>query len=282
MTQKRSARAGPARVKRITPVHGETGHRAGQDHQTGAMFAKNGKSAFSQILRPTTVKEEVYRKLREQLVSGRAAPSERIVEIEVTKQLGVSRTPVREALARLASEGFLVGTRYGYHVPEFSPADVANLSEVRLLLEPVAARQATEHIPDTELRALRQIVAEERRAHAVADSEAFLHAHHRFREIWLNYASNPLLIEALARTLHSLSLIRQRTMSDVELRKFIVTSHGKLVAAFEARNPERAARIQVETIEKFAALVSDRIFNEGKSTPRRGSAKSRNGHSGKR
>ena len=65
--QKRSARAGPTRVKRITPQPDESGPRA--DRQTGALFAKGGKNTFSQILRPTTVKEEVYRTLREQLLS---------------------------------------------------------------------------------------------------------------------------------------------------------------------------------------------------------------------
>ena len=211
------------------------------------------------IRRPTTVKEQVYRTLRDQLTSGRAAPNERVIESEVTKQLGVSRTPVREALTRLAGEGFLVATHYGYRVPHVSVDDILNLSEIRLLLEPAAARQAAERATKAQLDEMKRIVARERDAHAAGDVNAFLRAHHGYRSTWLGCARNPLLIEALARTLHSLSLVRLRSMNDSELRIFIIRSHESLLAALAARNPERAARVQAETIEKFKELLLTRI-----------------------
>ena len=220
------------------------------------------KAELPRIHRPTTVKEQVYRTLRDQLTSGRAAPNERIIETEVTKQLGVSRTPVREALTRLASEGFLVATGYGYRVPDFSADDALNLSEIRLLLEPAAARQAAERATKSHLDEMRRIIAEEKAAHAAGDVNAFLKAHHRFRTAWLGCARNPLLIEALARTLHSLSLVRLRTMNDSEFRIFITESHEKLLAALAARNPERAANVQTEIIAKFTDLMLARIFGE--------------------
>jgi DNA-binding GntR family transcriptional regulator len=211
------------------------------------------------IHRPTTVKEQVYRTLREQLTSGRVAPNERIVESEVTKQLGVSRTPVREALTRLASEGFLVATGYGYRVPDFSADDIHNLSEIRLLLEPTAARQAAERATRAQLEEMKRIIAEEKAAHAKGDVNAFLEAHHRYRTIWLGCARNPLLIEALARTLHSLSLVRLRTMNDAELRLFIIGSHEELLAALVAGDSDRAARVQTRIIEKFTDLIITRV-----------------------
>ena len=88
---------------------------------------------------------------------------------------------------------------------------------------------------------------------------AVLRAHHRYRSTWLGCARNPLLIEALTRTLHSLSLVRLRTMNDSELRIFIIGSHESLLAALAARNPERAARVQAEIIGKFKELLLTRI-----------------------
>src|ERR1044072_8833812 len=82
------------------------------------------------VSRPVTVKEQVYLALRERLTHGEPAANERVVEKELTEQLGVSRTPVREALSRLASEGFLVATRHGYKVPDFTVEDADNLLEV--------------------------------------------------------------------------------------------------------------------------------------------------------
>lgn len=215
--------------------------------------------AWPRIHRPTTVKEQVYRTLRDQVTGGRLAPSQRVIESEVTKQLGISRTPVREALARLASEGFLVATRYGYRVPDFSRDDIRNLSEIRLLLEPTAARQAAERVTPAQLDEMRRVIAEERAAHAAGDVNAFLTAHHRFRTAWLGCARNTLLIEALARTLHSLSLVRLRTMHDANLRSFIIGSHESLLAALAARDADRAASIQADIIAKFTQLLLARI-----------------------
>jgi DNA-binding GntR family transcriptional regulator len=216
-----------------------------------------------------TVKEQVYRTLREQLANGRRAPKERVVETQLTKQLGVSRTPVREALTRLASEGFLVATHYGYRVPDFSAEDILNLSEIRLLLEPAAARQAAESATKDDRDRMRQMIAEERAAHAAGDVNAFLSAHHRFRAAWLGCARNTLLVEALARTLHSISLIRWRTMADVELRAFIIASHDRFLATLGGRNPDQAASVQADIINKFTALMLAKLFGSGRDGDRK-------------
>lgn len=239
-------------------------------------------AALPRIHRPTTVKEQVYRTLRDQLTSGRAAPNERVIESEVTKQLGVSRTPVREALTRLAGEGFLVATHYGYRVPDVSADDILNLSEIRLLLEPAAARQAAERATRAQLDEMKRIIAREKDAHADGDVNAFLSAHHRYRSTWLGCARNPLLIEALARTLHSLSLVRLRTMNDAELRIFIIGSHESLLAALAARDPERAVRVQADIIEKFKRLLLARIAADRPSARDTGNGSAREELSGAR
>ena len=187
-----------------------------------------------QVSRPVTVKEQVYLTLREQLLHGQPGPDGRIVEKQLTDALGVSRTPVREAPSRLASEGLLVSTRYGYKVPEFSMQDVAHLFEMRLLLEPVAARQAAENKSNAGLSEMRRAIADEKAAHLKSAVTRFLRAHSSFRELWLKRARNPLLLDSLGRAVHSLQVIRRRTMSDSVMRLFIIRSHENLLAAIEA------------------------------------------------
>jgi DNA-binding GntR family transcriptional regulator len=203
--------------------------------------------------RPTTVKEHVYRALREQLTHGNLAPNQRIVEKDLTEQMGVSRTPVREALGRLASEGLLVATLRGYRVPQFTRQDMVNLSEIRLLLEPQAARQAAANPDDAGIAEMRSAIAEEVAAHANADVNAFLKAHTHFRGAWMRRANNPLLLEALARTMHSLQLIRRWTMSDPVMRGMLIQAHRALLAAIEKHDPSRAHAAQAESIRKFKA-----------------------------
>ena len=213
-----------------------------------------------QVSRPITVKEQVYQTLREQLLHGQPGPNGRVVEKDITEALGVSRTPVREALSRLASEGLLISTRHGYKVPEFSLGDVLHLFEVRLLLEPVAARQAAENATADGLAGMERAIEQEKAAHARGAVTQFLRAHSSFRELWLRRARNPLLLEALTRTVHSLQAIRRRTMSNAHLREFMIGTHEGLLGAIRRHDGAEAAAVQTNSIKGFEGLVRRHIF----------------------
>jgi DNA-binding GntR family transcriptional regulator len=224
---------------------------------------------LSQLDRPLTVTEHVYRVLHERLLHGDLGPNERITEKDVTEQLSVSRTPVREAFAKLASEGFLVATKRGYKVPDFSLTDIADISEARLLLEPAAARRVTENPSPETLRDMQQAINREISAHAKGDVEAFLQAHLAFRTAWLAQTQNPLLAGALRKTIHALQLIRRRTMSDSLMREFLIDSHKLLLAAIIAGDPNRSELVQAERIRRFRDLLLDRVFKNAGATAMR-------------
>ena len=88
--------------------------------------------------RPGLLGDRVYVTLREHLCSGWVPSGQPLQEAALAAQLGVSRTPVREALARLASEGLLGSDGRSFIVPSLSEADVDDIYELRLLLEPEA------------------------------------------------------------------------------------------------------------------------------------------------
>ncbi len=214
--------------------------------------------------RPATIKEHVYHTLREQLLHNKHKPNGRLVEKQITDQLGVSRTPVREALAWLASDGLLVATKHGYKVPEFTPEDVFNVFEVRMLLEPIAARQAAENRSDVGLAEMRRAIEEEKAAHAKGIVPPFLRANVRFRENWLSRIRNPLLLALLARAVHSLQAIRLRTLSEASVREFIIDRQRALLASIKAGNPDKAERIQLGTVKGSAELMRKMLFPKSK------------------
>jgi len=82
--------------------------------------------------------------LRRQIVEGTLRPRERLIAADLADKLQVSRTPVREALYLLASEGLVVPTRRGFAVREFTPSEIIEIYEVRAALEGMAARLAAE------------------------------------------------------------------------------------------------------------------------------------------
>ena len=98
--------------------------------------------------RPNQVREAVYRHLKDLLLSGRFSPGERLSEPLLAQELGVSRTPVREALMRLAEEGLVeLVPGKGARVRVFAPEEVEEVYGVRALLEGEAAREAARALP---------------------------------------------------------------------------------------------------------------------------------------
>jgi DNA-binding GntR family transcriptional regulator len=96
------------------------------------------------VERPLALGEQVYNALRVQLRSGAIGAGQALQEVSLAAQLGVSRTPVREAMARLASEGLLAADRRSFTVPALSRSDVDEIYEVRFLVEPAALRRAAD------------------------------------------------------------------------------------------------------------------------------------------
>jgi GntR family transcriptional regulator of vanillate catabolism len=99
--------------------------------------------------------------LRERVLSGRAAPGSRLMEVALANEFGISRTPVREAMARLAEEGLLERVRSGgFRVRRFTFEDVVDAIEVRGVLEGTAARRAAERgLSDEGLAPIRAVLA---------------------------------------------------------------------------------------------------------------------------
>ncbi len=94
--------------------------------------------------RPSSLGERTYLALRDHLLSGGFVGGEPMQEEALAARFGVSRTPVREALARLASEGLLESSGRSYLLPALSRQDIDDIYELRLLLEPEAIRQVTQ------------------------------------------------------------------------------------------------------------------------------------------
>src|SRR5688572_17957425 len=96
--------------------------------------------------------KSVALRLREMILRGELAPGERLAEVALAERLGVSRTPIRQALPALAREGLLAAAgRRGFVVRSFSPEDVLDAIETRGLLEGLAARRVAERGAGKEL-----------------------------------------------------------------------------------------------------------------------------------
>lgn len=123
----------------------------------------------------------IYAELRNRLVSGRMTPGQELSTRTLAAEMGVSQTPVRDALSRLAADGAVsIRSKRRVLVPRMTPERFSDLVRCRLLLEPEAASLALPHIDRAQLDALREIDGALERSIAVRDVEGFLRHNHAF------------------------------------------------------------------------------------------------------
>jgi DNA-binding GntR family transcriptional regulator len=134
----------------------------------------------------TDAKEEglnasVYTELRQRLVTGRLSPGHELSTRSIAAELGVSQTPVRDALSRLAAEGAVsIRSKRRVRVPPMTPERFDDLLGCRLMLEPEAAALALPHLAAQHIEALRETDRALDAAIVAGDSDAYMSANHRF------------------------------------------------------------------------------------------------------
>lgn len=183
--------------------------------------------------------ERAYGEIRKRLLTGGFAPLQRLREEELATLVGVSRTPVREALRQLALEGFVeLEPNRGARVPAWSDDDLGELFSLRALLEPFGARLAATEADGTTLDRLDELAESMLAAADRGDLEAVTVGNNDFHGLVLR-ASGHVRLRTLMSGLVQVPLVR-RTIhgySAAALRRSL-NHHRELVAALRARDPE--------------------------------------------
>lgn len=196
--------------------------------------------------------ERVLAQIRDGIHAGRYKPGERVRETEVADWLGVSRTPVREALRRLESAGLVVFEPWrGAVVADLDRQQINELYAMREVLEGAAARLAARHIDEAELDVLAVLLD---RADAAADDPDALAAINRtFHETLQRAARNRYLTETLEQLRNALALLRGTTFAVTGRPETAAAEHRAIVAAIGRRDAdaaEAAARDHIRAAQK--------------------------------
>ena len=224
------------------------------------------RAASARLLAPpageaASLADQAYVALRDLIVSLELPPGSAIKEPELTARLGIGRTPVREALRRLALERLVeVYPRRGMFVTTVDVRDLARLCEVRAVLEPEAARLAAERAtrPDLEqIGALLEELGEPRRR----DDRVLIDLDERIHRTIYRCSHNQLLEETLdwyythALRIWMLALDRAQGLRDA------VLEHHELLDAIARGNGDRAADLMRAHIEHFEAEMRDALLD---------------------
>jgi DNA-binding GntR family transcriptional regulator len=226
-------------------------------------------TTLTPINRPAGLADQVYQTLREYLGSRVLRPGQPLQEATLALRLGVSRTPVREALARLLSEGLIAGDGRSFMVPILSDGDVDEIYQLRGILEPAAlAWVAQSNFQPVALQELESAFAQAKAAHASGDVEAFREANARFHQAWQGQVINQRLLRAIELYAGHVRYLRVLTLGSEPARKATLSGMKKIHSALRRRDPASAERVMhehLETARKFLRCELDDIEREGRA-----------------
>ena len=191
--------------------------------------------------------------LREKLKNGELSPESRIVEQDLAEEFGVSRTPIREAIRRLASEGFIVSVpNLGTFVKRFSMSEVREMFELREVLEGLAFRSAVERFNEEECKELRQLAETTDMARQAGLWDETFRTDENFHQFIIERCGSETLKKELAKFNFQTSLIRADLSSVAPRikRREITVTHSQLAAAVD--DPVKAESLMREHIAGLA------------------------------
>jgi DNA-binding GntR family transcriptional regulator len=225
--------------------------------RAGPNAAATGSSFLTALDRTTeqigSRADFVYHSLRNAIWEGRFAQGERIREEDIAQSLGVSRTPVREALQRLQQRGLLVvRPGRGFAVAQLSNKQIFDLYATREILEGSAARFAAQHATDSEIAVLYQLQKQlSKEGHNLL---ALVTLNRRFHQHIYEATHNQYLLEMLEVLNDSMALLQNLTAQMPSRHGQSDIEHLRVVRAIEKRDPdaaEKAARHHIQQAHKY-------------------------------
>jgi DNA-binding GntR family transcriptional regulator len=212
--------------------------------------------------RPPTLPAGAAERLRELIIEGVLAPGTRLNERTLGGELGISRTPLREALRVLAAEGLVtLHPNRGAHVVQLSGADIRESFEVMSGLEALSGELACQRITDAEVAEIRALTFEMMAAHARADLPAYYRLNRRIHD-QINRAARNALLTQTYRTLN-LRIQSLRFRSNLERGKWdrAAREHLEMVETLEARDAPRLAVLLRSHLYQRGEAVLEALMN---------------------
>lgn len=208
------------------------------------------------------LREIVYEQLKLQILTGKITPGTRMMEVELADEMGVSRTPVREAIRKLEKEGLVtIEPRRGAYASDISVTDMVDIMEVREDLEGLAASLAARRITDEQSRELLEITRQYSEAIKAGDTEQIIHFDEMFHKKIVSCSGNKTLIQ-LSETVQELALrFRYLYYDDFSRYENMPFEHKNIIDAItsgESETARTAADHHVKALKEF-------IINEGES-----------------
>ena len=224
------------------------------------------------------LRDVVFHTLRQSILKGELQPGDRLLEIPLAKKLGVSRTPIREALRKLELEGLvLMIPRRGAEVAGITEKGLRDVLEVRRSLEELAIELAVQRMNDRDIDDLEKARVAFRESLSQNDEIRIAQADENFHDVIYRGTYNDKLIQMLNNLRDQMYRYRLEYIKDVGKRQVILVEHENILNAVRTRNPELGRRAMREHIDNQEITISRQIAQEQRQRPRGRRAEGRTG-----
>lgn len=188
--------------------------------------------SLKKIPQKQSLRDEAYASLRKALFQGVFKPNQKITEYEIADALGVSRTPVREALNLFRSQGILRQERGGSYVFTLpSLKQIEEIFEIRRVLEPLAGKKVIGNCTETDIDRLEAIVNKEGEALDIKDSSGFFQLNMEFRTTLFNLCGNESLAKIINSFMDYIYFIGMLTLKRKSVRELVIQIHTRIIRA---------------------------------------------------
>lgn len=203
------------------------------------------------------LRDVVFHTLRQAILKGELKPGERLMEIQLAKKLGVSRTPIREAIRKLELEGLvLMIPRKGAEVAEITEKNLRDVLEVREALEKLAVQLACEQITKAQIRELKDAADNFRDILTSGNITEIAAADEHFHDLINLATGNQKLIQILNNLREQMYRYRVEYLKNDTVFPQLLEEHESLICAIEKRKKDQAAEILCRHISNQAEAIS--------------------------
>ena len=206
------------------------------------------------------LRDVVFNTLRQAILRGELMPGERLMEIQLANKLGVSRTPIREAIRKLELEGLvLMIPRKGAEVAEITEKSLRDVLEVRRALEELSVQLACEKITKEEIRELERVAKEFQQVVKSSDITEIAEVDVRFHDIIYTATDNQKLIQLLNNLREQMYRYRVEYLKRDGVFPQLIAEHEAIIRHIENNEKEKATEVMCRHIDNQVEAVIDVI-----------------------
>lgn len=206
------------------------------------------------------LRDVVFNTLREAILKGELKPGERLMELQLAAKLGVSRTPIREAIRMLEQEGLAVTVpRKGAEVAKMTEKDMEDVLQIREALDELAAARACERISEDELTELRSTMHEFEEYTKSGNLKMIAEADVRFHDIIYRATGNSKLVNMLNNLREQMYRYRVEYLKDEKNYPILIKEHSEIVDGLSEKDRDRVTTAMHRHVMNQAAAVKEII-----------------------